>query len=186
MADEQSQRQEGTGRSLPPWNGSGPLVAERLEAVEDRLAAIEVRLGSLERGAAEVRRRQLASEVWNDPARHLAGLSDLRRVVREDLEDLMEVLSRWDVPLTSDEREDLSRATLVAQALSLSQGGTVNLVVEAVTEVDAATLERAARRARIITAHNRRAIPVVLSLEPPYPEAAVAAARSGIELSVAF
>ncbi|MGO9198802.1 MAG: hypothetical protein ACLQK4_16950 [Acidimicrobiales bacterium] len=152
--------------------------------VEKRLAAIEDRLHALERAAADARRRQLMAEMRQDPARHLSGIADVRRVIREDLDEIADVLSRWDVPLTIEERTDLQRAGLVAQAIVGHHGAKVHLVVEVVTTTSMDDLDRVERRARVFSVRNRRAIPIVLSLEPPGHGVAAEAQRRGIEIAV--
>lgn len=132
-----------------------------------RLAAIEDRLFALERAAAEARRRQLTAHLRHDPTRLLAHLPELRRLTREDLDELADVLSRWDLPLSEEEWVELQRSSLVATAVSVHGGPKLHVVVEVVTAAGPEDLERAATRARIFTNRNRRAIPVVVALEPP-------------------
>lgn len=150
--------------------------------VAQRLAAIEQRLDALVAVADDTRRRQRLAELRRDPSWLLAGLTDVRRVVPERLDELTDVLSRWDVPLTDDELHDLRHAGLVAQGISGPAGSKVHLVVDVVAGATHDDLELAARRARIFSARNRRAIPVVLTLEQPVHEVAAAAADLGVVL----
>ncbi|MGO9910985.1 MAG: hypothetical protein ACLPQS_07480 [Acidimicrobiales bacterium] len=119
-----------------------------------------------------------------DPSRHLSGIADVRRVIREDLDEIAEVLSRWDVPLSPEERADLRGAGLVAQAIVGLHGAKVHLMVEVVSTPSIEDLDRVERRARIFTARNRRAIPILLSLERPGHDLVAEAQRRGIEIAV--
>jgi hypothetical protein len=160
---------------------SAEALLERLTA---RLEALDERLGNLERSTEDLRRREVLSELRTDPSRLLAGIAEIRRVVPEDLDDLAEVLARWDVPLSPGELKALQQTALVAQGVSGSRGAKVHLVVNIVSRVTAADLERITRAARILSVRSRRAIPVLVALrEPPHAMMNAALAR-GVEIAL--
>ncbi|MGO9559302.1 MAG: hypothetical protein ACLPYW_09460 [Acidimicrobiales bacterium] len=57
-------------------------------------------------------------------------------------------------------------------------------MVEVVSTPSIEDLDRVERRARIFTARNRRAIPILLSLERPGHDLVAEAQRRGIEIAV--
>ncbi len=159
-------------------------MASSEETTGERLTAIEERMFALERAFADSRRRQLLAELRHDASRLLAGVREVRRIVPEQLDELSDVLARWDVPLSPEERSGLQQAALLAQGVAGSGGAKVHLVVEVVTTAAVDDLERAAAGARVFSVRNRRAIPVLISLEEPSPEIVAEAAGLGVELVV--
>ena len=154
--------------------GAGEPARAR-PAIEDRLEAIESSI-------ADLKRRQVIVELRLDPGRLLSGVADTRRLVRQDLDDLADVLARWDVPLSLDEEDQLRRVALVAQGIAGARRSTVHLVVDVASQVSEPHLERVARAARVLAERSRRAIPVLVALEPPRHDASVAALALGVEV----
>jgi len=155
-------------------------------AAASRIGAIEARLSALEAAASDIRRRQVLAEIRSDPVRLLAGVADARRIVRDDLDDLSDVLARWESPLSPDELTSLQRAALVAQAVAGPQAAKLHLVVEVVVEVTASDLERTSALAGLLSSRSRRAVPVVVSLAEPEPDVARQGAEQGVEIVVAL
>lgn len=152
------------------------------DGITGRLTAIEARLAGLERAAADARRRQVLAELRQDPSRLLAGMAEIRRIVPEQLDELTDVLARWDVALSPEERADLQQTGLVARCADGASNAKVQLVVDVVSAVTLADLERSAKRSRIFTTRNRRSIAIVITLEPPSAEVRREAAHLGVEL----
>jgi hypothetical protein len=155
-------------------------VAERLMA---RLDSLDERLANIERATEDLRRRDVLAELRADPARLLAGIAEIRRVVPEDLDDLAEVLARWDVPLSPGEMQVLQQSALVAQGVSGARGTKVHVVVNVVSQVTAADLEKVTDAARILSVRSRRAIPVLVSLRQPPHAIMNAAIAQGVEVA---
>jgi hypothetical protein len=159
-------------------------LASLLVRLESRLEALDKRLANLERSTDDLRRRDLLWELRTDPSRLIAGIAEIRRVTPEDLDDLAEVLARWDVPLSPAELKALHQTGLVAQGVSGARGAKVHLVVNIVPEVTTGEIERITRTARILSVRSRRAIPILVSLEePPSAIQNVAIAR-GVEIAL--
>ncbi|MFZ0172432.1 MAG: hypothetical protein WAL04_12180 [Acidimicrobiales bacterium] len=142
------------------------------------------RLGALESAIDDLKRRQVVAELRADPGRLLAGVGDVRRLARQDLDDLAEVLARWDVPLSPDEELQLQQVALVAQGVSGPRRSTVHLVVGVASRACTADLETVARAARVLTDHGRRAIPVLVALTPLGHDPTEAALALGVEIVV--
>lgn len=149
-----------------------------------RLDPIEARLSGIERAIEELQRRQVVTELRNDPGRLLSGVGDTGRIVREDSTDLSEALARWDVPLSIDEARQLQRTSLVAQAVTGPHGAKIHLVVRVVVEARTSDLESIADAARLLSSRSRRALPVLVTLRPPDHDTYEAAAALGVEIAV--
>lgn len=149
-----------------------------------RLDALGERLNRLERATDDLRRREVLAELRAEPSRLLAGIAEIRRVVSEDLDDLAEVLARWDVPLQPAELKALQETALVASGVSGSRGAKVHLVANVVSRVELADLERVTQAARILSVRSRRAIPVLVTLEEPPHAMMNAAIAKGVEIAV--
>jgi hypothetical protein len=145
---------------------------------------LDGRLDSIERLIEDLRRRQVVAELRSDPSRLLAGVADIRRVARQDIDDLSELLARWDVPLSSAEEEELRHADLLAQAVSGARHSTVLIVVDVAARVSADSLTRVAGAAGILSGRSRRALPVLVVLGSPTLDESEAAASLGVELVV--
>lgn len=158
--------------------------AQHLERLEARLEAIDERISELARTIHDLRRREVLYELRSNPGRLLAGVADIRRVTPEDIDELTEVLGRWDVPLAPSDLKVLRETALIAQGVSGSRGAKVHLVVNIATEVSSADLDRVTRAARILSVRSRRAIPVLLCLTEPSQAVVAAALARGVEIAV--
>jgi hypothetical protein len=145
---------------------------------------LEERLSAIETTIEDVRRRLVVAELRTAPARLLTGVADVRRIVSQDLDDLAEVLARWDVPLSPTDEQELHRMSLVAQGLSGTGRTTVYLVVDVTAQITASDLERIAAAARILSSRSRRAIPVLVTLSPASHDSTEAALAVGVEIVV--
>jgi hypothetical protein len=171
---------------VAPTTSSAPIpsletVAARLMA---RLDSVDERLANIERSTEDLRRREILAELRAEPSRLLAGIAEIRRVVPEDLDDLAEVLARWDVPLSPEDLTVLQQTALVAQGVSGARGAKVHLVVNVVSRVTAADLDKVTRAARILSVRSRRAIPVLVTLREPPNAMMNAAITRGVEIAL--
>lgn len=145
---------------------------------------LDERLRAVEAAVEDIRRRQVVAELRSDPGRLLAGVAGSRRLVRQDLDDLADLLGRWDVPLSASDICELRRAALVAQGVSAALHSTVHLVVCVSSSALLADLEGVARAARVLSSRSRRTIPVLVTLRAPTHELTTAALDLGVELVI--
>ena len=158
--------------------GRGGTTAGRYER-------LEARLGALELAVADIRRRHVLAEIRLNPGRLLGGLAGARRIVRDDIDDLADMLARWEAPLSPDELAALQRAALVAHAVTGPQASKIYLVVvDVVLELTESDVIRAVDVAGILSARSRRAVSVVVALAAPDPDLERRAAKHGVEIVV--
>jgi len=163
-------------------SGQGTSAGEA--GLAERLARLEARLVALEGATADFRRRHLLAELRSDPSRLLAGVAETQHIVRENLDELAEVLARWEAPLSPAERIRLRRAGFVGQAVAGAHKAKLHLVVDVVERVEPEHLEGVSETAKILADRARRAIPVLVCLESPPLEIARRAEDLGVELVV--
>ncbi|MHB1508972.1 MAG: hypothetical protein ACYCST_03945 [Acidimicrobiales bacterium] len=161
----------------------GPLVTTASSPV---LAARELdeRLQAIEAAVDRLSRRQVVAGLRSNPADLLAGVGGATRIARQDVDELAELLARWDLPLSQAEMQALRGVALLAQGTYGPAHASLHLVVDVVSRSRRSDLERLARATSVLLTRSRRAVPVLVTLHEPEDDSVETALNLGIELVV--
>ncbi len=154
---------------------SSPVISAR--ELDDRLQALGAAVDRLSR-------RQVVAGLRSNPADLLAGVGGATKIVRQDVDELAELLARWDLPLSQAEMQALRGVALLAQGSYGPAHASLHLVVDVVSCSRRIDLEKLARAASVLLTRSRRALPVMVTLHQPGDDAVETALSLGIELVV--
>jgi hypothetical protein len=167
---------EGEREQGPPGSTEGePSITVR--GLDDRLRTIEAAVDRLSR-------RQVVAGLRSNPADLLAGVGGATKIVRQDVDELAELLARWDLPLSPTETQALRGVALLAQAALATGHASLHLVVDVVVRSSQSDLEKLARATNVLVTRSRRAVPVMVTLHKPGADSIETARNLGIELVV--